>query len=105
MSERWPTSPTGEQSDQTADCLRAQGCPRVRWNSQTFPGGLGIGKAVLAHLSCPLNNQVSASSARKHLATVAAECDRNPLTLTHKSVGGKKKCFQTPHKTTYVQAS
>jgi hypothetical protein len=70
LSELWPASPTGGQSDQTPDCLRALCCPRVRWNSQMFPGELGIGKAGLAHLSCSLNNQVSASSIRKHLAVM-----------------------------------
>lgn len=45
MTPEWAvaSSPTGEQSDQTADCLRAQCCPHVRWNSQTLPGALGQG--------------------------------------------------------------
>lgn len=36
--------PTGEQSDQTGDCLRAQSGPGVRWNFQAFPSELGMGK-------------------------------------------------------------
>ena len=45
MTLEWAVAyvPTGEQSDQTADCLRAQCCPHVRWNSQTLPGELGQG--------------------------------------------------------------
>lgn len=91
--------PHWEQSDQTADCLRAQCCPHVRWNSQAFPGDLGIGKAVSAHLSCSLNNQVSASSLGKHLAVMAQGCYRNPLTLTHKDVGERMGHFKYPQST------
>lgn len=65
------------------------------------PWWIRIEAAVSTHFSCSLNNQVSASSSRKALSNrLWAECNRNPLTYSHKC-GWKEEIFKHPTNSLY----